>query len=58
MRYESVKEPLTAYGLRPLTDAAPETRRSRKPMAVLDTLVYELCGLTEEEIRIVERGKR
>ena len=27
---------------------------SRKPMAISDALVYELYGLTEEEIRIVE----
>jgi hypothetical protein len=27
---------------------------SRKPIAVPDTLVYELYGLTEEEVRIVE----
>jgi len=27
---------------------------SRKPIALPDALVYELYGLTEEEIRIVE----
>jgi hypothetical protein len=27
---------------------------SRKPMALPDALVYELYGLTEDEIRIVE----
>jgi hypothetical protein len=30
---------------------------SRKPMARPDALVYELHGLTEEEIRIVESEK-
>jgi hypothetical protein len=29
---------------------------SRRPMAVSDALVYELYGLTEEEIRVVERA--
>jgi hypothetical protein len=29
---------------------------SRKPMVLLDALVYELYGLTEEEIRVVERA--
>ena len=27
---------------------------SRKPIALPDVLVYELYGLTEEEVRIVE----
>jgi hypothetical protein len=31
---------------------------SRKPMAIPDALVYELHGLTEEEIRIVEGGRK
>jgi hypothetical protein len=29
---------------------------SRKPMALPDALVYELYGLTKDEIRIVEGG--
>jgi hypothetical protein len=49
-----VETMLTADSLRPLTDAEAETRRSRKPMARPDALVYELYGLTEVEIRMME----
>jgi hypothetical protein len=28
---------------------------SRKPTALSDARLYELCGLTEEEIRVLER---
>ena len=31
---------------------------SRKPLALPDALVYELYGLTDEEIRIVEEGEK
>ena len=31
---------------------------SRKPIALSDALVYELYGLTEEEVRIVQGGER
>ena len=31
---------------------------SRKPIALLDALVYELYELTEEEIRIVVLGEK
>jgi hypothetical protein len=31
---------------------------SRKPMALPDALVYELYGLTQEEIDVIERGDK
>jgi hypothetical protein len=47
---------LTAYGLGWMRRQKRAGAASRKPMALPDALVYELYGLTEEEIRIVEQG--
>jgi hypothetical protein len=51
-RFESVKVPLTADSLRLTASDGCSTRNapeplavSRKPMALPDALVYELCGL-------------
>jgi hypothetical protein len=48
-------------GLWPRTDAVPEIRRSREPQAdgpLPDALVYELHGLTEEEIEVKEEQRK
>jgi hypothetical protein len=49
---------LTAYGFGRMQrrNTREPLAVSRKPMALPDPLVYELCGLTENEIRIVEGG--
>jgi len=48
---------LAAYGLCWMRCQKHAGAVSRKPMAIPDTLVYELYGLAEEEIAIVE-GQR
>jgi len=45
---------LAAYGLGRMRRQRHAGAVSRKPMALPDALVYELRGLTEEGIRIVE----
>jgi hypothetical protein len=49
MRYESSRTLIARSCMEPLAV-------SRKPLALPDALVYELYGLTEEEIRITEEG--
>ena len=46
---------LTAYSLGLMQCQKHAGAVSRRPTAIPDALVYELYGLTEEEIRVVER---
>ena len=48
---------LTACGLGRMRCMKHAGAVRRKPMVIPDALVYELCGLTEEEIGIDERGE-
>ena len=44
--------PITSGKLRPLREHIRQTEK------LIDALVYELCGLTEDEIKIVEGSKK
>ena len=48
---------LTAYGLGRMRCLKHAGAMRRKPMVIPDAQVYELYGLTEEEIGIVELGE-
>jgi hypothetical protein len=49
---------LTAYGLGLMWGLKDAGAVSRRPMAVPDTLVHELHGLTKEEVRVVEEREK
>jgi hypothetical protein len=56
-RRDTESQQLTAYSLQQASVGGQvRNSRSREPMAVSDVLVYELYGLTDDEIRVVEGG--